>query len=262
VALDLGTATLKSITAYRNLDGFSTSDPDGTVFRIYDQQSPTRQNQFSQELQLTGSTADDRFDYVLGGYYFPRTGAADPVPVLPAAHLPAAGAGGHVQHLEPGQRPAHQQLRGIRPGTLPLLRPVRGAAGAGATRGRTSPSSPTRRSTCGPTGFRRSPRRVRAADPPGTRTIIPIANNVPGRLEFERFTPKVGLEFKPSDDVLVFATFSRGFRSGGFNGRLIVPTTTVPTYAPDTADSYELGIKSDLLDNTLRLNVTGFYTRY
>ena len=70
VAHDLGGVTLKSITAYRHLNALSTSDPDGTLYRLYDQTSPTRQDQFSQEVQLTGSLLDDRLSFVLGGYYF------------------------------------------------------------------------------------------------------------------------------------------------------------------------------------------------
>ncbi|MFX7816742.1 hypothetical protein ABTK28_22575, partial [Acinetobacter baumannii] len=52
------------------LKGFSTSDPDGTRFRLYDQLVDTNQSQFSQELQISGSLARDRLNYLLGGYFF------------------------------------------------------------------------------------------------------------------------------------------------------------------------------------------------
>lgn len=74
---------------------------------------------------------------------------------------------------------------------------------------------------------------------------------------FNSFDPKVTLNFKPSDDVLLFATFSQGFKSGGFAlGGLL------PAFQPEKLRDYEVGVKADFLDRRLRVNLAGFYYDY
>lgn len=63
------------------------------------------------------------------------------------------------------------------------------------------------------------------------------------------FIHRFNLTYKVSDDALVYATVSRGFRPGGINRR-----GTLPPYAPDIIDNYELGFKTSWLDNRLRIN--------
>jgi iron complex outermembrane receptor protein len=74
-------------------------------------------------------------------------------------------------------------------------------------------------------------------------------------------SPKVGLSWEPNDDLFLYASWTRGFRSGGFNGRCGSKATCQP-YNEETADSYELGVKWDGLDNRLRVNLTGFWIEY
>ncbi|MBI1182082.1 MAG: TonB-dependent receptor [Alphaproteobacteria bacterium] len=74
-------------------------------------------------------------------------------------------------------------------------------------------------------------------------------------------SPKVGVSWQPSDELFMYASWTRGFRSGGFNGRC-GSTATCQPYNPETADSYEVGIKWDGLDNRLRVNLTGFWIEY
>ncbi|MCZ8170694.1 MAG: TonB-dependent receptor, partial [Brevundimonas sp.] len=67
---ELGSATLKSITAYRDLDWADGLDLDGSPLPVAFTQRITDYHAFSQELQLTGELADGRLNYVLGGFYF------------------------------------------------------------------------------------------------------------------------------------------------------------------------------------------------
>ena len=55
--------------------------------------------------------------------------------------------------------------------------------------------------------------------------------------------------WKPNDDVLLYGTWSRGFRPGGINRR-----GTLPPYPPDFIDNYELGFKTSWANNTVRFN--------
>ena len=73
--------------------------------------------------------------------------------------------------------------------------------------------------------------------------------------EWSKFTPRVGVEYQASEDVMLFASFSQGFKSGTFNPRA---TTAEPAANPEDVDSFEIGMKSEWLDNRLRANVTLF----
>lgn len=58
---------------------------------------------------------------------------------------------------------------------------------------------------------------------------------------------------------MVFATYSVGYRSGGFNGRVGNIVDATQPYGPETVDNYEIGIKSEWLDNRLRVSANLFY---
>jgi len=73
--------------------------------------------------------------------------------------------------------------------------------------------------------------------------------------DWSRFTPRVGVEYQHSNDVMFFASYSQGFKSGTFNPRASGPE---PSVDPEVVDSFEVGIKSEWNDN-LRINATVFY---
>jgi iron complex outermembrane receptor protein len=80
--------------------------------------------------------------------------------------------------------------------------------------------------------------------------------------EWDEFTPRVGGRYQLNDDVMLFATYSAGYRSGGFNGRVANLVDATQPYEPETVDNYEVGIKSEWLDNRLRVNANLFYMDY
>jgi iron complex outermembrane recepter protein len=80
--------------------------------------------------------------------------------------------------------------------------------------------------------------------------------------EWDEFTPRLGARYEFSDDMMMFATYSKGYRSGGFLGRVDSDESAATPYDPETVDNYELGIKSEWLDNRLRLNANIFYMEY
>ena len=69
------------------------------------------------------------------------------------------------------------------------------------------------------------------------------------------------LQYQATDDAMVYAGYSRGFRSGGFNGRAASPASVGP-YDPETVDSFEVGARLELFDNRVRINPTAFYALY
>jgi iron complex outermembrane receptor protein len=78
---------------------------------------------------------------------------------------------------------------------------------------------------------------------------------------WSNFGPKAGVSYQINDQVLSYFTYSRGFKSGGWNGRGGTPTTVGP-YDPEVVDGFELGLKSDWFDNRLRANIALFYNKY
>ena len=74
------------------------------------------------------------------------------------------------------------------------------------------------------------------------------------------FTPKIGVDFKATDDALLYVSATQGFKSGGFN--FAARSAAAAAYAPEKVWSYEAGLKSEWLDHRLRLNLTAFYYDY
>jgi iron complex outermembrane receptor protein len=91
-------------------------------------------------------------------------------------------------------------------------------------------------------------------------TTFPSGATIPLKQTTSRVTPRFALTYKPSEEFLVFASATNGFRSGGWNARSSAVTTILP-FGPETTWSYELGAKTEWLDGKLRINATAFYTR-
>jgi iron complex outermembrane receptor protein len=72
----------------------------------------------------------------------------------------------------------------------------------------------------------------------------------------------LNLAYQLTDDVLVYGSYSEGFKSGGFDQRFTAFTVEPSTFRPETADSYEIGLKADLFDHKVRLNMALFHTDY
>jgi len=78
----------------------------------------------------------------------------------------------------------------------------------------------------------------------------------------KEFTPSVSIDFKPTPELLTYASFSKGFKSGGFTQRIFPPEPVTPSFQPEFVKSYEVGVKAELLDKRLRWNSALFLTDY
>lgn len=72
------------------------------------------------------------------------------------------------------------------------------------------------------------------------------------------WTPRFAVNYAPNDDLLFFASATRGFKSGGWNARGTAANELLP-FNPEKAWNYEVGVKSELLDRRLRINLTAYY---
>lgn len=78
----------------------------------------------------------------------------------------------------------------------------------------------------------------------------------------DAFTPKFGINYRPEEGVLIYASATRGYKSGGFDIGATREEDAAAGYGPEYLWSYEVGAKLDLLDKRLRLNLNGFYYDY
>jgi iron complex outermembrane receptor protein len=92
-----------------------------------------------------------------------------------------------------------------------------------------------------------------SVDKEGNVTLVSPDNSLDKT--FTAFTPKVILNFKVNEKSIAYASYAKGFRIGGFNFNNV----SNPIYNPEKSDNYEVGIKNNIFNNRLKVNLTAFY---
>ncbi len=82
------------------------------------------------------------------------------------------------------------------------------------------------------------------------------------KVGFSEVTGRAVLDYKITDENLLYASYSRGYKSGGINPPLSPGTGVPATFSPEFIDSFEVGSKNTFLDGRLRLNLAAFYYKY
>jgi len=242
-----GGLSLKSITAYHHESGTFARDGDGSPIMLTDNiDTAYRHQQFSQELQLTGTLLDGRLKFATGVYYFRETGSDPLIVAFPAsfgllnisedkvrnssyaAYGQATFSITDALSLTAGLRYTHDKKRFLTNQTLTITGPG-GTAATGAPVGTVVP-------------------------------LVPVNSNVSNT--FSNTSPRVALDYKLSNTALVYASFSKGFKSGGFNLRYVVPRAAVRDFGPEKVDAFEVGAKLENRARTIQLNVSAFTMRY
>ena len=96
---------------------------------------------------------------------------------------------------------------------------------------------------------------------PGKEPRPPLYSPVPYQGKWDETTPKIGVRYQPNDDLMVYANYSEGFKSGGFFGRQ-ANFNIYAGYEPEYVKNYELGWKSTLQDGRMILNGAIFKSEY
>lgn len=91
--------------------------------------------------------------------------------------------------------------------------------------------------------------------------IVPAGPEQNFKEDWTEFSPRVALSYDISDNFMAFASFSSGFKSGGFYART-QNVDDINSYDPEYVDTYEAGIKSEWFENRIRFNATAFYSEY
>ncbi|GAA6184961.1 MULTISPECIES: TonB-dependent receptor [Aliiglaciecola] len=79
---------------------------------------------------------------------------------------------------------------------------------------------------------------------------------------FKKFTPKVALNYQANDDLLLYTSYTEGFKAGGYNSLASTPEGLNTPFEMQVMDAYEAGLKSEWWNNRLRINVAGFFNEY
>ena len=234
----LGDVTLKSISAYTTLRDDSLADDDGINVSIFPARRFYDSKSFSQELNVGASV--DAADVVAGLYYLKDSykhildydlleGVA---PLSPLGLPPGSDLVFDVRDYDTSVKAAFADVT-VRPiGDLSLIAGIRYSE---------ENQTQVQRNTISIGTF-------------ATIETCPLTTN---EAKFTSTTPRIGARYEFSPSANAYATFSKGYKAGGFN-----LNACSNQFNPEKLDSYEVGLKTRLLDRTLTLNLSAFYYDY
>lgn len=234
--------TLKSITAYRDGETNGNIDFDNTPVPALDIPAFYEDHQFSQELQVVYE--GDRLQGVAGVYYLDgyAAGAFDTVIGLFNLSIFTTG------NVDTRSLAAFADM------SYSLSDQWRVSLGGRYT-------SDRRRGTV----LRETYRGIRTPFF-GNEDAVKLVTNTDytNRRTDNQFTPRASISYLPTPDMTLYASYSKGFKSGGFDmrGDALLTPSTVEGYDPETVDAYEVGMKAYGLDRALYFSVAGFYSDY
>ncbi|QKS01689.1 TonB-dependent receptor [Sphingomonas sp. CL5.1] len=241
LTIDLGAASIVSVTGYQHASRNDQEDTDASPIPTITASYIARQNTFSQELRLQ-SNGHTPLRYVIGAYYahdyLNNNSAYNVLPLL-ASDDPVADAG-----------------QGIGVFGWPLMQKVDSYAAFGQL----DYDLTARLTLTG--GLRYS------ADHKDFHYVSEAANGlVPiftydGAKTFSSFTGKVGVQYRLTPSANIYASYNRGAKSGGFFSGQATDPADIGPYKDETVNAYEVGAKTDWLNHTLRANISAFYYDY
>lgn len=226
--------SLTSISAHEYLRRIDVADQDGTGLRQLDSTFANRISEQTQEVRL--SYAKDDLNLIGGVYYSHDTVQARDFYLIPDL-LPTFG-----DTLGNTYRQKTDAYAGFLHGEWTFLPQVTLVAGVRYTHERKAIDDVT--TFFGANGV------FANAFPPAS-----------ARYSTSRVSGKVGLNYKVTDDTLIYASVSRGVKSGGFQGQLTFDPTAIQPFRDETVDAYEIGVKSRVLPN-LQINAAAFNYEY
>jgi len=250
---------LKNIAGYRYIRDKVANDTDGTQLPIQGGvlSSPTVvQNdgkEFSNELQLQGSAIGGRLSFILGAYYFWEKNRE--------YQNSTVGVGTSLGAANPSVTDFY---------ATNISRSLFSQFGF-EVMDRLSLTGGVRYTWDKRTVLWNSPYRNFGLPTQACR-MDPLMDNIDGvrdcmlqqSVTFKEPTYTIGLEYKPTDDIMLYVTNRRGYRAGGFNGRAADPTSALP-FEPEIANDIEIGAKTSWeLGTVARLiaNLSVYRTKY
>jgi iron complex outermembrane receptor protein len=218
VVQNIGSLSLISITAWRKLRSLQSIDSDQSSVAFIQGSYHVDFEQFSQEVRLT-SKSGGKFDWMLGGFYFAATAEVPDYSVFVVSNVAKVTG---KQNLK--------SYAAFAQGTLAITDTTKLTGGARYTIDR---------------------RNFEGTRQVGTAPIIvkPLRYQKDTQPSF-----RLSLDQSISGDSMVYASYNRSFRGGGFNATSPLDNPI----KPETIDAYEVGAKLGFLDRRVRLNAAAF----
>lgn len=226
--------SLKSISSIRQVDSKLNRDADGSPLTVVHCYNDFEHTQWSQEIQLSGTSADSNLKWLAGVYYFEEDAEDYFRCSLPIGSLVLAA------EVENDSYAAFSQA------TYTLFDNLNITLGLRWNRDN---------KTMDPVfGFYDNFRDLN----------LIVYNVIPGHYKekYTNTTPRVSIDYNLMEGVLLYASYSEGFKSGGFSSRTLVPRGLPLTFEPEELKSYEVGVKYEGFDNRLRANLAIFQSEY
>lgn len=228
---------VKSITAYRKIDAEMARDSDRTPFPIISTDDKFDSWQFTQELQLAGGFFDDRLTW-LGGVYYSLEKANDEI---------------DVEILDGTLDTAMFEI------SQTAIGDVETSSISGF--GNVNFDITSRLSASVGLRYTHDDKEV-FQDVFG---LVSGAIIVPPQMlnaKFGFLSSRASLEYDVTDDLMIYASYGRGFKSGGFNNRPTVGDPSAEPFDEEVVTTYEAGFKSEYFDRRLIVNAAVFYSDY
>lgn len=234
---DIGEHTLTAIAAYRHVETLQLADIDAAPINIFNNSDGgVDSGQATAEVRLT-SPSGERLEYVVGGYFYATdiTGwAAQYGNFYGLFGRPVALGGGRRD-----ERVRNRSLAAFGQGTYGLTETVKLIAGLRYTYDEVRGS------------MRVSPLPFPAI-PSGV--LAPYS----GSAEADNLSGRLGLQYQPSRDLMLFATYATGYKGPAIDGTGGVAREILP----ETVESWEVGAKSTLLGGRMTLNATAYLSDF
>lgn len=223
---------LISVSGYRATDVFGLNDSDGlAVARQGFNTNLDESRQWSQELRLQ-SSGDQRLSWIVGAYYFAEDQFYDSTIFNQRFTLPFNSASQFVGDIETRSVAAFADATFALTDQLNIIGGLRYTEDEKSLDGLIIGNNLDTNVT--------------------TRTVLQ-----PPTAKYDDTSYRIKLQWEPSDDLMLFAGYGRGFRSGGFN-----PFANQPPYDPEAILSLEVGLKANLFDRRLNLSLAAYDNDY
>lgn len=239
---------LVSVTAWQWAHRNDVENTDGSPAQMLEINYRSRQHQFTQELRLQSDNPSGRLNWVIGGYFMDET-VRDNTRQDTLRDL-------RPLFITPDNPTGLSPENSVAVFGWPYTQKTKGYAVFGQADYKITDK------LTGTVGLRWSADKKHMNYQSQIEDGLIVLLTSDQKKTFSDWSGRLGLRYAVTDDTNVYATYNRGYKSGGFFGGLATTPEEVEPYDNETLDAYEVGVKSEFLDRRVRLNVSGFYYDY
>ncbi len=244
--------TLTSVSAYEKYDRFQPKESDAQPLLFLDLYFASKIKSYAQELRLA-SSGEGAVSWIVGANYNDESVKEDPPRVLFVDNF-------LVNRAQVIYDQQQTQLAGFGQVDWRFADGWKLTVGGRYLKEKIDFYSES--SFLRPPNFDQATRIILATVP----GVINVAGQPPipvtGKADDKATTWRVALDWKPNDDLLLYASVAKGYKGGGFNGGFVTNVAQWIPYKPEDVKAYEIGFKSDWADRRVIFNGAAFYNDY